>query len=165
VSPRAQKPNSSYYRMDPVGPIQGYGHGRDTIKRRPSERQQVGTEATGREAEARAHRIFALAWARGWQGSPPVYIVLPHRTRISPSQCATVSGSPGHLHLTQITSTRRPLAMDSDYGVPRELSEVQKKRALYQPELPPCLQVCIMPPHCRRYLPCVRHCLSSGRQA
>jgi hypothetical protein len=31
--------------------------------------------------------------------------------------------------------------MDSDYGVPRELSEVQKKRALYQPELPPCLQV------------------------
>jgi diphosphate-dependent phosphofructokinase len=31
--------------------------------------------------------------------------------------------------------------MDSDYGVPRELSEVQKKRALYQPEVPPCLQV------------------------
>jgi hypothetical protein len=31
--------------------------------------------------------------------------------------------------------------MDSDYGVPRELSEVQKKRTLYQPELPPCLQV------------------------
>ncbi|KAG8059651.1 hypothetical protein GUJ93_ZPchr0002g23916 [Zizania palustris] len=30
--------------------------------------------------------------------------------------------------------------MDSDYGVPRELSEVQRKRALYQPELPPCLQ-------------------------
>ncbi|PWZ21179.1 Pyrophosphate--fructose 6-phosphate 1-phosphotransferase subunit alpha [Zea mays] len=30
--------------------------------------------------------------------------------------------------------------MDSDYGVPRELSEVQKKRTLYQPELPPCLQ-------------------------
>jgi hypothetical protein len=31
--------------------------------------------------------------------------------------------------------------MDSDYGVPRELSEVQQKRTLYQPELPPCLQV------------------------
>jgi hypothetical protein len=31
--------------------------------------------------------------------------------------------------------------MDSDYGVPRELSEVQKKRTLYQPDLPPCLQV------------------------
>ncbi|TVU28250.1 hypothetical protein EJB05_19760 [Eragrostis curvula] len=30
--------------------------------------------------------------------------------------------------------------MDSDYGVPRELSEVQKTRTLYQPELPPCLQ-------------------------
>uniref|UniRef100_A0A6V7QWF8 Pyrophosphate--fructose 6-phosphate 1-phosphotransferase subunit alpha n=1 Tax=Ananas comosus var. bracteatus TaxID=296719 RepID=A0A6V7QWF8_ANACO len=30
--------------------------------------------------------------------------------------------------------------MDSDYGVPRELSALQKKRALYQPELPPCLQ-------------------------
>lgn len=30
--------------------------------------------------------------------------------------------------------------MDSDYGVPRELSELQKKRAEYHPELPPCLQ-------------------------
>ncbi|CAL5055500.1 unnamed protein product [Urochloa decumbens] len=30
--------------------------------------------------------------------------------------------------------------MDSDYGVPRELSEVQKKRTLYEPEVPPCLQ-------------------------
>ncbi|KAG6475589.1 hypothetical protein ZIOFF_064817 [Zingiber officinale] len=30
--------------------------------------------------------------------------------------------------------------MDSDYGVPRELSELQKKRTEYQPELPPCLQ-------------------------
>ncbi|KAM3243256.1 hypothetical protein ACQJBY_055297 [Aegilops geniculata] len=30
--------------------------------------------------------------------------------------------------------------MDSDYGVPRELSEVQQQRTLYQPELPPCLQ-------------------------
>lgn len=35
----------------------------------------------------------------------------------------------------------RGRAMDSDYGVPRELSALQKKRALYQPELPPCLQV------------------------
>ncbi|XP_034591981.1 pyrophosphate--fructose 6-phosphate 1-phosphotransferase subunit alpha [Setaria viridis] len=32
------------------------------------------------------------------------------------------------------------VAMDSDYGVPRELSSLQKARALYQPELPPCLQ-------------------------
>lgn len=31
--------------------------------------------------------------------------------------------------------------MDSDYGVPRELSDLQKQRSLYQPELPPCLQV------------------------
>ncbi|RWR72757.1 pyrophosphate--fructose 6-phosphate 1-phosphotransferase subunit alpha [Cinnamomum micranthum f. kanehirae] len=30
--------------------------------------------------------------------------------------------------------------MDSDYGVPRELSNLQKKRTLYQPLLPPCLQ-------------------------
>ncbi|XP_042454753.1 pyrophosphate--fructose 6-phosphate 1-phosphotransferase subunit alpha-like [Zingiber officinale] len=30
--------------------------------------------------------------------------------------------------------------MDSDYGVPRELSDLQKQRSLYQPELPPCLQ-------------------------
>ncbi|CAL9127522.1 unnamed protein product [Musa textilis] len=30
--------------------------------------------------------------------------------------------------------------MDSDYGVPRELSDLQKQRALYQPGLPPCLQ-------------------------
>lgn len=31
--------------------------------------------------------------------------------------------------------------MDSDYGIPRELSPLQKERALYQPGLPPCLQV------------------------
>ncbi|KAF3325533.1 pyrophosphate--fructose 6-phosphate 1-phosphotransferase subunit alpha [Carex littledalei] len=30
--------------------------------------------------------------------------------------------------------------MDSDYGIPRELSPLQKERALYQPGLPPCLQ-------------------------
>ncbi|KAG9155698.1 hypothetical protein Leryth_003978 [Lithospermum erythrorhizon] len=30
--------------------------------------------------------------------------------------------------------------MDSDYGVPRELSDLQKLRSKYQPELPPCLQ-------------------------
>eukprot|EP00262_Sarcandra_glabra_P022471 TRINITY_DN996_c0_g2_i1.p1 TRINITY_DN996_c0_g2~~TRINITY_DN996_c0_g2_i1.p1 ORF type:complete len:615 (+),score=117.19 TRINITY_DN996_c0_g2_i1:72-1916(+) len=30
--------------------------------------------------------------------------------------------------------------MDSDYGIPRELSDLQKHRSLYQPELPPCLQ-------------------------
>uniref|UniRef100_A0A0E0PX70 Pyrophosphate--fructose 6-phosphate 1-phosphotransferase subunit alpha n=1 Tax=Oryza rufipogon TaxID=4529 RepID=A0A0E0PX70_ORYRU len=32
------------------------------------------------------------------------------------------------------------VAMDSDYGVPRELSALQKARALYRPDLPPCLQ-------------------------
>ena len=32
-------------------------------------------------------------------------------------------------------------SMDSDYGIPRELSDLQKIRSLYQPELPPCLQV------------------------
>ncbi|XP_023918395.1 pyrophosphate--fructose 6-phosphate 1-phosphotransferase subunit alpha [Quercus suber] len=30
--------------------------------------------------------------------------------------------------------------MDSDYGIPRELSDLQQLRSLYQPELPPCLQ-------------------------
>ncbi|KAI3517927.1 hypothetical protein L1887_06172 [Cichorium endivia] len=30
--------------------------------------------------------------------------------------------------------------MESDYGVPRELSHLQRSRSLYQPELPPCLQ-------------------------
>ncbi|KNA06069.1 hypothetical protein SOVF_184560 [Spinacia oleracea] len=30
--------------------------------------------------------------------------------------------------------------MDSDFGIPRELSHLQKQRSLYQPELPPCLQ-------------------------
>ncbi|GMN34667.1 hypothetical protein TIFTF001_004811 [Ficus carica] len=30
--------------------------------------------------------------------------------------------------------------MDSDYGIPRELSDLQKLRSLYRPELPPCLQ-------------------------
>lgn len=38
--------------------------------------------------------------------------------------------------------------MDSDYGIPRELSDLQKLRSLYQPELPPCLQV---PPHSSYY--------------
>ncbi|KAL3619838.1 hypothetical protein CASFOL_034750 [Castilleja foliolosa] len=31
--------------------------------------------------------------------------------------------------------------MDSDYGVARELSDLQKHRSLYKPEIPPCLQV------------------------
>lgn len=31
--------------------------------------------------------------------------------------------------------------MDADYGIPRELSDLQKLRSQYQPELPPCLQV------------------------
>ncbi|KAL3618410.1 hypothetical protein CASFOL_038731 [Castilleja foliolosa] len=30
--------------------------------------------------------------------------------------------------------------MDSDYGIARELSDLQKLRSLYKPELPPCLQ-------------------------
>ncbi|KAJ8762375.1 hypothetical protein K2173_007533 [Erythroxylum novogranatense] len=30
--------------------------------------------------------------------------------------------------------------MDSDYGIPRELSPFQDLRSLYQPQLPPCLQ-------------------------
>ncbi|KAJ8459111.1 hypothetical protein OPV22_032037 [Ensete ventricosum] len=34
----------------------------------------------------------------------------------------------------------RATTMGSDYGVPRELSGLQKQRSLYQPELPPCLQ-------------------------
>ncbi|URE34874.1 pyrophosphate--fructose 6-phosphate 1-phosphotransferase [Musa troglodytarum] len=34
----------------------------------------------------------------------------------------------------------RATTMESDYGVPRDLSGLQKQRALYQPELPPCLQ-------------------------
>ncbi|TKW21243.1 hypothetical protein SEVIR_4G172600v4 [Setaria viridis] len=39
-----------------------------------------------------------------------------------------------------VESAMGSVAMDSDYGVPRELSSLQKARALYQPELPPCLQ-------------------------
>ncbi|XP_022769461.1 pyrophosphate--fructose 6-phosphate 1-phosphotransferase subunit alpha isoform X2 [Durio zibethinus] len=30
--------------------------------------------------------------------------------------------------------------MDSDFGIPRELSDLQKLRCQYQPELPPCLE-------------------------
>ncbi|PIA56960.1 hypothetical protein AQUCO_00700964v1 [Aquilegia coerulea] len=30
--------------------------------------------------------------------------------------------------------------MDSDFGAPRELSDLQKHRTLYEPEIPPCLQ-------------------------
>lgn len=32
--------------------------------------------------------------------------------------------------------------MDSDFGMVRELSELQKLRSHYQPQLPPCLEVC-----------------------
>jgi hypothetical protein len=35
--------------------------------------------------------------------------------------------------------------MDSDYGIPRELSDLQKLRSSYQPELPPCLKVSVFP--------------------
>lgn len=52
--------------------------------------------------------------------------------------------------------------MDSDYGVPRELSEVQKKRALYQPEVPPCLQVRTALPIATDSLHCLRHCVPCG---
>ncbi|KAL6562938.1 hypothetical protein OROHE_005525 [Orobanche hederae] len=31
--------------------------------------------------------------------------------------------------------------MDSDYGISKELTDLQELRSLYQPELPPCLQV------------------------
>ncbi|GAY35383.1 hypothetical protein CUMW_278360 [Citrus unshiu] len=34
--------------------------------------------------------------------------------------------------------------MDSDFGIPRELSGLQQLRSLYQPELPPCLQFVIL---------------------
>lgn len=54
---------------------------------------------------------------------------------------------------------RRSPAMDSDYGVPRELSEVQKKRTLYRPEVPPCLQVRTAPPITTDSLHCVHHCV------
>ena len=36
---------------------------------------------------------------------------------------------------------RNQSEMDSDFGIPRELSDLQKHRSLYEPELPPCLQV------------------------
>lgn len=35
--------------------------------------------------------------------------------------------------------------MDSDYGIPRELSDLQKIRSHYEPDLPPCLQVPLSP--------------------
>lgn len=31
--------------------------------------------------------------------------------------------------------------MNADLGAPRELAGLQRRRAMYQPELPPCLQV------------------------
>lgn len=31
--------------------------------------------------------------------------------------------------------------MDSDYGIARELSDLQTLRSHYKPQLPPCLQV------------------------
>ena len=45
-----------------------------------------------------------------------------------------------HTHLTKHTQSR----MDSDFGIPRELSPLQQLRSQYQPELPPCLQVLLL---------------------
>uniref|UniRef100_A0ACD5YRV1 Uncharacterized protein n=1 Tax=Avena sativa TaxID=4498 RepID=A0ACD5YRV1_AVESA len=74
--------------------------------------------------------------------------LLSSRTTFSRSRPAT--NNKERIDAAQIQTRQPPLAgdvetrvcaaMDSDYGVPRELSEVQKKRTLYQPELPPCLQ-------------------------
>ncbi|KAJ7005556.1 pyrophosphate--fructose 6-phosphate 1-phosphotransferase subunit alpha-like [Populus alba x Populus x berolinensis] len=40
----------------------------------------------------------------------------------------------------QTTRRKGQRGMDSDFGIPRELSDLQKLRSLYQPGLPPCLQ-------------------------
>lgn len=37
---------------------------------------------------------------------------------------------------------RREMSMNADLGKRRELTGLQQRRALYQPELPPCLEVC-----------------------
>ena len=45
------------------------------------------------------------------------------------------------LNVNKNKTTSENRVMDSDFGVPRELSHLQKLRSQYQPELPPCLQV------------------------
>lgn len=59
--------------------------------------------------------------------------------RRHPSRFRTLAGPRSHLRGGSRRSTRRK--MESDYGAPRELSGLQQHRALYRPELPPCLQV------------------------
>jgi len=56
--------------------------------------------------------------------------------------------------------------MDSDFGIPRELSPLQQLRSQYHPELPPCLQVllllpfiCIFVSSLDLLLPSLVHCL------
>ncbi|GER32012.1 phosphofructokinase family protein [Striga asiatica] len=52
-----------------------------------------------------------------------------------------------HAGLTYPAAVHIDLAlMDSDYGTSRELSDLQKLRSLYQPELPPCLQFAMVVP-------------------
>ena len=54
----------------------------------------------------------------------------------NPQTIKTLTNSTSSLFLLHPSSP-----MDSDYGIPRQLSDLQKIRSLYQPDLPPCLQV------------------------
>ncbi|GJN22025.1 hypothetical protein PR202_gb09554 [Eleusine coracana subsp. coracana] len=121
------------------------GYGRDTIKHR-REAGRAGPRPP--DARARRERIAYLPWRGRGVGRVGATSCIKSSSASHPHLPITVRHPPSPRPPPPNTSQagragdeeRRPLTMDSDYGVPRELSEVQKKRALYQPGLPPCLQ-------------------------
>jgi len=136
-------------------------------RREPGSGRQVGTDRDHRSPEARAGRGESASHIRIGVGEglqAALASALLYKNPLTPHpHLSHHSATPSPNETNRKLGRRRGVAlaaMDSDYGVPRELSEVQKKRALYQPELPPCLQVRTSHHSC--YVPCVRHCPPPG---
>ena len=82
-----------------------------------------------------------VAWSI-WLFAPPPYKIALLKPTPSLSIVLLLTFPPNHItNRFQFSISAVSLLMDSDYGIPRELSAVQKLRSQYQPDLPPCLQV------------------------
>lgn len=74
--------------------------------------------------------------------SPPAhYIFDEHKKKITSTLSLSLS-----IHSPNLKPKKKRSPMDSDFGIPRELSPLQQLRSQYQPQLPPCLQVLLLPP-------------------
>ncbi|CAM8974878.1 unnamed protein product [Rhodiola kirilowii] len=63
---------------------------------------------------------------------PLIELFVSNRTPTSITTSSSTGVTKNHINYNNL--------MDSDFGIPRELSDLQKQRSLYQPDLPPCLQ-------------------------